>query len=240
MKTKFTDTGLDASTNYTYKVRAVDPAGNHSLRSKLLTVKIAADTEPPGKPKSFKVTASTSTSVSLQWKKATDNHGIDHYRVYADGSLVGTTTTRTYTVAGLDPKTSYKFKVRAVDIGDNLGPRSKIIVGETTALSLSLCGRGRPGPTTMTMSTRGPHGASQDSTITGGRPERPSWGMATTHACCSACLGGARSRHRCPRFRDRPHLLPIVRIDGTTSRWIGGAHDHVTSLTTSGRTMTGI
>jgi glucose/arabinose dehydrogenase len=44
----FTDSGLSASTTYSYRVRAIDPSNNLSAYSNVSTITTSADTRPPG------------------------------------------------------------------------------------------------------------------------------------------------------------------------------------------------
>ena len=78
----------------------------------------------------------------MQWKRSSDNHGVDHYRVFVDGVVVGSTSGRTFTVTGLDPETSYDFKVRPVDTSNNFGPRSKVVTASTTGENLLVVRKG--------------------------------------------------------------------------------------------------
>jgi len=53
------------------------------------------------------------------WWQPVPDPDLDHYRVYQDGQLIGTTTDTTYTVWGLEPDTPYRFGVSAVDQAGN-------------------------------------------------------------------------------------------------------------------------
>ncbi len=121
--TTYTDTGLAASTAYTYSVRAHDAAGNTSAASATVTGTTTAggtlDTTPPS---AVTVTAGavTSSSVALTWTTATDNVGVTGYNVYRGGTLVTTVTGTSYTNSGLTASTTYTFTVRARDAAGNL------------------------------------------------------------------------------------------------------------------------
>ncbi len=102
--TGFTNTGLSASTAYTYTVRAYDAAGNESANSNSLTVTTNAsggDTQPPSAPSGLNSPSKTATSVTLAWTGSTDNVGVTGYRVYRGGASVGTSTTTGFTNTGL-------------------------------------------------------------------------------------------------------------------------------------------
>jgi hypothetical protein len=94
------------------------------------------DTTAPTAPTGLKATAGR-TSVSLSWNAATDDVGVARYQVFrraASGAYtqVGSTTGRTFTVGSLARRTSYSFKVRAVDAAGNIGLLSAAVSARTT------------------------------------------------------------------------------------------------------------
>lgn len=92
-----------------------------SASSGLATVSVL-DAGTPSAPGSFQATASSATSVDLTWAAATDNFGVDHYRVLRDGVDVGTPTGTSFTDSGRTPQTTYAYTVSAVDGSGNEGP----------------------------------------------------------------------------------------------------------------------
>lgn len=82
------------------------------------------DTQAPTAPGNLSVSAQTANSVSLTWTASTDNLGVTGYDVYQGSSLVGSTTSTTYTVTGLAPSSSYSFTVKAKDAAGNVSPAS--------------------------------------------------------------------------------------------------------------------
>src|SRR5829696_2790364 len=67
-----TITGLVPSYTQTYRVSAVDAAGNDSGQSAPLTATTAPDLTAPTAPTGLRLTASTPSSVSLAWGASTD------------------------------------------------------------------------------------------------------------------------------------------------------------------------
>ncbi len=78
----------------------------------------------PTQPGSFVVTTSSQTSLSTQWSPSTDDVGVTGYRLFLNGSPVGTTTTTSFTYGGLSCGTTYTLGVEAFDGSDNTSPRT--------------------------------------------------------------------------------------------------------------------
>ncbi|WP_328230370.1 MULTISPECIES: glycosyl hydrolase family 18 protein [Lysobacter] len=94
----------------------------------------SSDTTPPSVPGGLASPSQTSNSVSLTWNASTDNSGgsgVAGYDVYRGGSVVGSPTSNSYTVSGLNPSTSYSFTVRARDNAGNASAQSGSISATT-------------------------------------------------------------------------------------------------------------
>ncbi|MEK8128181.1 lytic polysaccharide monooxygenase [Paenibacillus filicis] len=133
--------GLAASTSYTFRVYAVDAAGNTSPASNVVTFTTSGstpDTTPPTAPTGLHVMGTpTSSSVSLMWSASTDNVGVAGYRVYRGSTLVTTVSGSTldYVVTGLTANTTYTFTVRAFDAAGNVSGDSNAVSATTAAAS---------------------------------------------------------------------------------------------------------
>ena len=122
--TSFNASGLNAATQYTFKVEAGDAAGNWSTDGPSVTVTTAeasGDTAPPSWPlfSCIRVADITQTSLTLSWNAARDNVGVTGYRIYQNGVLLGVADSTTFNVTGLSPNTRYSFKVEAGDAAGN-------------------------------------------------------------------------------------------------------------------------
>ena len=75
--TTYTDTGLTASTAYTYTVSAFDAAGNESAQSSAVTATTLApsDTTAPSVPTGLAATATGPDTVDLSWTASSDDMG---------------------------------------------------------------------------------------------------------------------------------------------------------------------
>ena len=134
--TTYTDSGLTASTAYSYTVKAHDAAGNASAASASVSVTTAAtggttDTTAPTAPSGLVSTGTTSSSVSLSWTASTDNVAVTGYDVYRGTTKVGTSTSTTYTDSGLTASTAYSYTVKAHDAAGNVSAASNSVSATT-------------------------------------------------------------------------------------------------------------
>lgn len=77
------------------------------------------DTEPPTTPTNLTATATSSTSVQLNWTVSTDNVGVVGYDIRRDGAPIGSSVTNSYTDNTVSPGTTYTYDVRAFDAVPN-------------------------------------------------------------------------------------------------------------------------
>ena len=129
----YTDNGLTQATSYSYRVTALDAAGNESNPSSTLNVTTVdpGDTTPPSAPTGLQAGGATTTSVQLTWNPATDDRGVTGYRIYRNGAEVGTSASTSYTDSGLTGNTSYTYRVSAYDAAGNESDLSSQITAST-------------------------------------------------------------------------------------------------------------
>jgi len=138
----YSDTSVEGTTSYSYRVRAMDAASNLSGYSNVASVTTPAlpDTQPPSAPGLVTATAISGTRVDLSWIAATDNVGVSGYRVErCQGSgctifvKLATPTGTTLSDTGLTPNTVYRYVVLATDAAGNLGPYTSPVNVSTLA-----------------------------------------------------------------------------------------------------------
>jgi cellulose 1,4-beta-cellobiosidase len=133
--TSYTVTGLTANTTYSFSVRAKDIAGNTSAASSPVSAKTqtgsTTDTQAPSVPTGLTAGTTTTTSVPLSWSASTDNVAVTGYDVLQGTTVVGTTTSTSYTVTGLTANTTYSFSVRAKDAAGNVSAASSAVSATT-------------------------------------------------------------------------------------------------------------
>jgi len=119
--TGYQNTGLAASTTYSYTVQAVDAAGNASLQSApaSATTQAVPDTSAPSVPTGLTAKAISSSQLSLSWSPSTDNIGVVGYYVYLNDVALVTLTTTSFQQAGLTAGTTYSYRVSSYDAAGN-------------------------------------------------------------------------------------------------------------------------
>jgi hypothetical protein len=105
----------------------------------------SADTSPPAQVTGLIIRTLSSTELYLTWSRVSASD-FNHYNIYRGTSgftvtpgvtvPTGTSTTSSYSNTGLNPSTTYSYRVAAVDNAGNIGPLSSQ-VSKTTAASTS-------------------------------------------------------------------------------------------------------
>ena len=128
--TSYSDTGLAEYTTYVYRVAACDAGGNESAPSSPLTA-TTVDATAPSVPSNLQGAAASTSRIDLTWTASTDNVGVTGYRVYRNGSQVGTTASTSYSDAGLSEYTSYSYTVAAYDASGNVSSQCGAVAVST-------------------------------------------------------------------------------------------------------------
>lgn len=140
----YTFTNLLPATNYYWRVRAVDEAGNGSawLTGTMVTTSSAGDVTPPGPPTSLNATTITHNSFVVNWTHPAEHSGykldvsasptfssyLSGYQNRDVGNVV------TFVVSGTDPLTTYYVRMRTYDAVDNESINSTTLVVQTAPL----------------------------------------------------------------------------------------------------------
>lgn len=96
------------------------------------------DSTAPSAPTGLAVSSITETSVHLSWGASTDNVGVQTYLVFQNEANLLSNNSTSLTITGLQPNTSYTFKVQAKDAAGNLSGFSNEINTKTLAISAEL------------------------------------------------------------------------------------------------------
>ncbi|MCI4444250.1 MAG: T9SS type A sorting domain-containing protein [Lentimicrobium sp.] len=131
-----TPSPLTYSTQGTFAIVWTYNDGNGNTATQNQTV-IVADTIVPTAPTSLVASGTTSTTTTLSWTASTDNAAVTGYDVYNGATLLGTTSSTSYTVSGLTASTAYTFSVKAKDAVGNISTSSNIV--NVTTLAPAYC-----------------------------------------------------------------------------------------------------
>ena len=102
----------------------------------LLVNTTGGDSIAPTAPGSLTGTAASSTQINLSWSAASDNVGVTGYKVYRNGTEIGTTTSRSYAATGLAAQTAYTFTAAAFDAANNTSAPSTAVSATTLAATV--------------------------------------------------------------------------------------------------------
>ncbi|WP_214416203.1 CBM35 domain-containing protein [Sphaerisporangium fuscum] len=133
------DTWADSTLTATLRagintVRATATGADGGPNVDKLTVGVAGgtDTQAPTVPANLRVTATTSSSISLAWDASTDNVGVTGYKVYEGSTAVAIPGENAATITGLAASSSHTYTVTAVDAAGNESARSASVTGTAT------------------------------------------------------------------------------------------------------------
>jgi chitodextrinase len=113
---------------------ARDTAGNSATATIIVTVSNLSDAQAPTVPANLSASAVSSSQINLTWSASTDNVGVTGYRVYRNGTQIGTTVATSYSDSGLTSSTTYSYTVAAQDATGNISAQSSPALGTTPAV----------------------------------------------------------------------------------------------------------
>ncbi len=122
----FLFTGIVPGSTNLIRVVSVDPSGNKSILSNVLTVvtlvgNSRTETIAPTTPTNVASTNITSSAFTVNWTVSTDNVYVLGYNVYVNGRYVTSVegAANSYTVTGLTSNTNYNVRIQAYDVAKN-------------------------------------------------------------------------------------------------------------------------
>jgi hypothetical protein len=139
--TFFTDSRLEPSTKYHYKIRAVSSSARSNYTpaasNAYLIINTNEDTINPSPPQTLSAKNTAIGEVQLNWKASTDNTGIRQYKVYYEGKVVDTGDDHTsFTLTDLPINKTFSVYVKAEDFGGNIGGQSNTVSTSTYVTGL--------------------------------------------------------------------------------------------------------
>jgi hypothetical protein len=128
--------------------KATDEAGNVGTSPSVGVTVFNPDTIPPTAPSNLTATAPLPNRVILNWTASSDNNVVSSYEVSRNGSVVGSTTSTSYTDSTVAGGVTYSFFVKALDGAGNRSAPSNTATVTTPA-----------GPASISFAAAGDHGA---------------------------------------------------------------------------------
>jgi carboxypeptidase T len=123
----FSDTGLTASTSYTYQIRAYNAAGDSGY-SNPASATTQPNATPPAAPSNLTARAASKSQINLRWTDNSNNE--TGFRIeFCQGlsctnfTVIGTVEANvvTYSATGLAPNTTYRFRISAYNAAGSSG-----------------------------------------------------------------------------------------------------------------------
>jgi chitodextrinase len=138
LTTSTSDTGLGASTIYSYAVSAIDNSGNESAKSSATSATTPApppDVTAPSVPAGLTAGAISCSQINLSWGASTDTggSGLKGYNVYRNGSYLKQVLTTSTSDTGLAASTVYSYSVSAIDNSGNESAKGSAASATTPA-----------------------------------------------------------------------------------------------------------
>jgi alpha-tubulin suppressor-like RCC1 family protein/chitodextrinase len=131
--TSYSNTGLASGVTYIYTVAACDGSGNCSAQSVTASA-TTLDNIAPSVPTGLTAIAVSGTQIDLAWTASTDNVGVTNYKLYRNGSLLGSLGNVTnYSNTGLSSNVIYSYTVAACDAAGNCSAQSAAATATTPA-----------------------------------------------------------------------------------------------------------
>jgi hypothetical protein len=122
--TSYSSTGLEASSQYFYRVRAFNSVGNSSYSNAANATTLP---DPPAAPGSLTATTVSNTQINLTWQDNSNNETgfkieskLNSAVTYTEIATVGANVT-SYSNTGLAINTAYTYRVLAYNAGGNSG-----------------------------------------------------------------------------------------------------------------------
>ena len=141
---QYSNAWLSPATSYTYRVRAKDSAGNTGGYSNLATVTTQI---APTAPENFTATAVNSGRIDLSWSPASDDGSISLYYIERCqgigcsnflGYAFPNSSATSYSDTGVQPETSYSYRIKARDDQFNLGAYSSVANATTPTVDATV------------------------------------------------------------------------------------------------------
>ena len=163
----------NSAQSYLNTLRVSILAGNtsdlDSMRSSVISnieSIISADTLAPTIPTNLTATAISISAINLTWTASTDDTAVTGYKIYRNGTQIGTSATNSYSDTELSKSTSYAYIVSAYDANGNNSSQSSSASATTNATPIVPSGGGGGGGVSCISQTPNPTQVATSTTTT--------------------------------------------------------------------------
>jgi hypothetical protein len=116
---------VSPSLTTTYTLTADNSEGSTTANATVtVTAAPPLDTAPPSVPANLSASAVSSSQINLSWTASTDDVAVTGYKIYRNGSQIGTGESTSYSDTNLSPSTAYAYTVSAYDAAGNNSAQS--------------------------------------------------------------------------------------------------------------------
>lgn len=99
-------------------------------------VSVPLDTQPPTAPSNVSSSGISSSAATISWSASSDNVAVTGYKIYRNGSQVGSVGGTSFTDSGLSASTNYSYTVSAHDAAGNDSSQSSPALSVTTSANV--------------------------------------------------------------------------------------------------------
>jgi len=105
--------------------------GSHTVSNFTISASVALDTIAPSVPVGLSASVVSMTQINLTWTASSDAVGVAGYKIYRDGTEVGSTESTSYSDVGLSASSSYAYSLSAYDAAGNHSSQSALVTATT-------------------------------------------------------------------------------------------------------------
>ena len=145
----------------------------------------STDTTPPSTPTGLAASGVGPTAFTMSWNASTDNVGVTGYRVFLNGSQIGTSLTTSYLISSLSCGTTYTAGAAAVDAAGNVSGTATL--NQQTAACSDTTPPSAPGTLSASAASSG------EIDLSWGRPAT-TWALPATGSCAARAPAAPTSR----------------------------------------------
>ena len=121
----------------TYSV-TLSASNNGGTGTATLSIKVVtAVATAPSVPTNLIAGVVSTSQINLTWTASTASAGVSGYKIYRNGSQVGTSTTNAYSNTGLTANTTYSYTVAAYDTAGNTSVQSAAVSATTQSATVT-------------------------------------------------------------------------------------------------------